>query len=140
MQKRPYFLRLKKRNTGLYVRSNLFTSMEEMIDSFFVKIVQTTQGKQHEQFNESNLYITAFAVTAEVLITRQQYYFYQYFILPLYLNPQFWTKWHWDQNLHCRQDRSSDRSNSLLLSLIYYDTAEKQRRTGVKFSQNYLRH
>ena len=29
------FLRLKKTNTGVYVRNNLFTSMEEMIDSFF---------------------------------------------------------------------------------------------------------
>ena len=32
--KRPFFLRLKKTNTGIYVRNNLFTSMEEMIDSF----------------------------------------------------------------------------------------------------------
>ena len=32
--KRLFFLRLKKTNTGVYVRSNLFTSMEEMIDSF----------------------------------------------------------------------------------------------------------
>ena len=31
----------------------------------------------------------------------QHYYLYQYFILPLYLNPQFWTKWRWDQNHHC---------------------------------------
>ena len=46
--KRPFFLRLKKTNTGVYVRNNLFTSMEEMIDSFFVKPVQTNQGKQHE--------------------------------------------------------------------------------------------
>ena len=41
-------IRLKKKNTGVYVRNNLFTSMEEMIDSFFVKPVQTIQGKQHE--------------------------------------------------------------------------------------------
>ena len=46
--KRPLFLRLKKANTGIYVSSNLFTSMEEMIDSFFVKPVQSIQGKQHE--------------------------------------------------------------------------------------------
>ena len=46
--KRPFFLRLKKTNTGVYVRNNLFTSMEEMIDSFFVKPVQTIQDKQHE--------------------------------------------------------------------------------------------
>ena len=32
--KRHFFLRLKKTNTGVYVRNNLFTSMEEMIDSF----------------------------------------------------------------------------------------------------------
>ena len=32
--KRLFFLRLKKTNTGVYVRNNLFTSMEEMIDSF----------------------------------------------------------------------------------------------------------
>ena len=38
----------KQTNTGVYVRNNLFTSMEEMIDSFFVKPVQTIQGKQHE--------------------------------------------------------------------------------------------
>ena len=41
-------IRLKKKNTGVYFRNNLFTSMEEMIDSFFVKPVQTIQGKQHE--------------------------------------------------------------------------------------------
>ena len=34
MHKSPFFLRLKKTNTGVYVRNNLFTSMEEMIDSF----------------------------------------------------------------------------------------------------------
>ena len=38
----------KKTNTGVYVRNNLYTSMEEVIDSFFVKPVQTIQGKQHE--------------------------------------------------------------------------------------------
>ena len=32
--KRTFFLRLKKTNTGVYVRNNLFRSMEEMIDSF----------------------------------------------------------------------------------------------------------
>ena len=30
------------------VANDLFTSMTEMIDSFFVKPVQTIQGKQHE--------------------------------------------------------------------------------------------
>ena len=37
--KKPFFLRLKK---------NKHRSMEEMIVSFFVKPVQTIQGKQHE--------------------------------------------------------------------------------------------
>ena len=48
--KRPFFLKVKKKksNTGVYVRNNLFTSMEEMIEFFFVKPVQTIQGKQHE--------------------------------------------------------------------------------------------
>ena len=46
--KRPLFLRLKKTNTGIYVRNNLFVSIEEMINSFFVKPKQTIQGKQHE--------------------------------------------------------------------------------------------
>ena len=32
--KRPFFLRLKKTSKGVYVRNNLFTSMEDMIDSF----------------------------------------------------------------------------------------------------------
>ena len=33
--KRPFILRLKKKtNTAFYVRNDLFTSMEEMIDSF----------------------------------------------------------------------------------------------------------
>ena len=33
--KRPFFLRLKKKtNIGVYVRNNVFASMEEMIDSF----------------------------------------------------------------------------------------------------------
>ena len=38
----------KKTNTGVHVRNKLFTSMEEKIDSFFVKPVQTIQSKQHE--------------------------------------------------------------------------------------------
>ena len=53
-QERPFFLRLKKTNTGVYVRNNLFSSMEEMIDSFFVKPVQTIHGNM-KHFNESNL-------------------------------------------------------------------------------------
>ena len=43
-----FLFTLEKTNTGIYVRNNLFTSMEEMIDSFFVKPAQTIQGKQHE--------------------------------------------------------------------------------------------
>ena len=34
----------------------MFITMEEMIDSFFVKSVETIQGKQHETLlSESNL-------------------------------------------------------------------------------------
>ena len=33
-QETSFFLRLKKTNTGVYVRNNLYTSMEETIDSF----------------------------------------------------------------------------------------------------------
>jgi len=43
-----FLFTVEKTNTGVYVRNNLFTSMEEMIDSFFVKPVQTIQGKQHK--------------------------------------------------------------------------------------------
>ena len=46
--KRPFFLRLKKTNTGVYVRNNLFTSMEEMIDKPF-------KANNMKQFSESNL-------------------------------------------------------------------------------------
>ena len=54
--KRLFFLRLKKTNIGVYVRNNLFTSMEEMIDSFFEKPVQTIfKANNMKQFNESNL-------------------------------------------------------------------------------------
>ena len=41
-----FIFTVEKTNTGVYVRNNLFTSMEEMI--VFVKPVQTIQGKQHE--------------------------------------------------------------------------------------------
>ena len=43
-----FLFTVEKTNTGIYVRNNIFRSMEEMIDSFFVKSVQTIQGKQHE--------------------------------------------------------------------------------------------
>ena len=43
-----FLFTVEKTNTGVYVRNNLFTSMEEIIDSFFVKPVQTIQGKQHK--------------------------------------------------------------------------------------------
>ena len=40
---------VEKKNKHWRLRhNNLFTLMEEMIDSFFVKPVQTIQGKQHE--------------------------------------------------------------------------------------------
>ena len=35
-----FLSRLKKQTQAPYVRNNLFTSMEEMIHSFFVKLVQ----------------------------------------------------------------------------------------------------
>ena len=35
-----FLSRLKKQTQARYVRNNLFTSMEEMIHSFFVKLVQ----------------------------------------------------------------------------------------------------
>ena len=43
-----FLFTVEKTNTGVYVRNNLFTSMEEMIDSFFVRPGQTIQGEQHE--------------------------------------------------------------------------------------------
>ena len=43
-----FLFTVEETNTGVDVRNNLFTSMEEMIDSFFMKPVQTIQGKQHE--------------------------------------------------------------------------------------------
>ena len=56
--KRLFFSRLEKKNTGVYVRNNLFTSMQEMIDSFFVKPVQTIfKANNMKQFNESNNYL-----------------------------------------------------------------------------------
>ena len=39
---------VEKTNTGVYVHNNLFMSMEENDWQFFVKPVQTIQGKQHE--------------------------------------------------------------------------------------------
>ena len=53
--KRPFFLRLKKTNTGVYVRNNLFTSMEEMIDSFLRNQYKPFKANSMKQFNESNL-------------------------------------------------------------------------------------
>ena len=53
--KRPFFLRLKKTNTGVYVRNNLFTSMEEMIDSFLWNQYKPFKANNMKQFNESNL-------------------------------------------------------------------------------------
>jgi len=53
--KRPFFLRLKKPKTGVYVRNNLFTSMEEMIDSFLWNQHKPFKANNMKQFNESNL-------------------------------------------------------------------------------------
>ena len=52
MQKRPFFLRLKKTNTGVNVHNNLFTSMEEMIDSVLWNQYKANNMKQ---FNEGDL-------------------------------------------------------------------------------------
>ena len=53
--KRPFYLRLKKKNTGVYVRNNLFTSMEEMIDSFLWNKYKPFKANNMKQFDESNL-------------------------------------------------------------------------------------
>ena len=54
--KRPFFLWWKKKtNTGVYVRNNLFTSMEEMIDSFLWNQYKQFEANNMKQFNESNL-------------------------------------------------------------------------------------
>ena len=53
--KRPFFLRLKKTDTGVYVRNNLFTSMEEMIHSFLWNQCKPFKANNMKQFNESNL-------------------------------------------------------------------------------------
>ena len=53
--KRPLFLRLKKVNTGVYVSSNLFTSMEEMIDSFLWNQYKAFKANNMKLFDESNL-------------------------------------------------------------------------------------
>ena len=50
-----FFLRLKKTNTGIYVRNNLFTSMEEMIDGFLWNQYKPFKANNMKQFNESNL-------------------------------------------------------------------------------------
>ena len=55
MHKRPFLLRLKKTNTGVYIRNNLFMSMEEMIDSFLWNQYKPFKANNMKQFNESNL-------------------------------------------------------------------------------------
>ena len=49
------FMVEKKTNTGVYVRNNLFTSMEEMIDSFLWNQYKQFKANNMKQFNESNL-------------------------------------------------------------------------------------
>ena len=53
--KRPFFLRLKKTNIGVYFRNNLFTSLGEMIDSFLCNQYKPFKANNMKQFNESNL-------------------------------------------------------------------------------------
>ena len=45
----------KKTKTGIYIRNNLFTSMEEMIDSFLWNQYKPFKANNMKQFNESNL-------------------------------------------------------------------------------------
>ena len=45
----------KKTNAGIYVRNNLFTSMEEMIDSFLWNKYKPFKANNMKQFNGSNL-------------------------------------------------------------------------------------
>ena len=44
-----FLFAVEETNTGVYVRNNLFTSMQEMIDScFFCETSTNHHGKQHE--------------------------------------------------------------------------------------------
>ena len=61
------FLFTVEKNTGVYVRNNPFTSMEEMIDSFLGHQFKPFKANNMKQFNDSNLSTTAFAVTAAVV-------------------------------------------------------------------------
>ena len=49
------FLLLQKTNTGVVVRNNIFTSIEEMIDSFLWNQYKSIKGNNMKYFNESNL-------------------------------------------------------------------------------------
>ena len=44
---------VEETNTGVCIRNNLFTSMKKMIDSFFVKPVQTTSSETQGQLVKS---------------------------------------------------------------------------------------
>ena len=63
-----FLFTVEKTNTGVYVRNNLFRSIE-MIEStvFLWNQYKPLKANNMKQFNESNLYITAFAVTAAVV-------------------------------------------------------------------------
>jgi len=51
-----FFFRVeKKKNTGIYACDNLFTLMEEMIDSFLQNQYKPLKANNMKQFNESNL-------------------------------------------------------------------------------------
>ena len=51
----PFLFTVEKTNTGVYVRNNVFTSMEEMIDSFLWNQYKAFKANNVKQFNESNL-------------------------------------------------------------------------------------
>ena len=64
---KTFFFTVEKNKHRRYVRNNLFTSMEEMIDSFLWNQNKPYKANNMKQFNESNLYIMAFVVTAAVV-------------------------------------------------------------------------
>ena len=50
-----FLFTVKKTTTGVYVRNNLFASMEEIIDSFLWNQYKPFKANNMKQFNESNL-------------------------------------------------------------------------------------
>ena len=50
-----FLFTVEKKSKGVYVRNNLFTSMEEMIDSFLRNQYKPFKASNMKQLNESNL-------------------------------------------------------------------------------------